>query len=101
MACDFIQENEFLWRMRCREYHDVNKKKQKWDELAELLNTTREHVQGWWAGMRTCFGKLHNRKSGAAAREPSDRDNRILQLCSFYSVQIRHRSDAAPMRLVR
>jgi hypothetical protein len=96
---EWLEENELLWRRGHRLFKDTNRKKALWEEKGRDLDVSSEHLQGWWRGMHTWYVKLHKVKSGQAAKKLTDREKYVLQKCSFYEGELRHRS-SAPMKSV-
>ncbi|KAK8389056.1 hypothetical protein O3P69_020791 [Scylla paramamosain] len=83
------------------QFKDVQKKRSLWEKKAQEFGLTTEHIQGWWRGMHTWFVKLHKVKSGQATKKLTDREMYVMQKCSFYEGQLRHRSTAPLKPLAR
>ncbi|XP_076055498.1 uncharacterized protein LOC143033835 [Oratosquilla oratoria] len=96
---EWLRKNELLWRRGHMQFKDVQKKRSLWEKKAQEFGLTIEHLQGWWRGMQTWFVKLHKVKSGQATKKLTDREMYVLQKCSFYEGQLRHRS-TAPLKLL-
>ncbi|XP_063858504.1 uncharacterized protein LOC135099840 [Scylla paramamosain] len=98
---EWLRENELLWRQGHMQFKDVQKKRSLWEKKAQEFGLTTEHIQGWWRGMHTWFVKLHKVKSGQATKKLTDREMYVMQKCSFYEGQLRHRSTAPLKPLAR
>ncbi|KAG8231852.1 hypothetical protein J437_LFUL008623 [Ladona fulva] len=71
-----VFENKCLWDMKEKHYHNRDICRQKWNEIAQELNTSSEAVKSKWRGLRDTFRKeLNNftkQRSGSAGGSLKD-----------------------------
>jgi arsenate reductase-like glutaredoxin family protein len=89
---EWIEENEMLWNSKMKDYRRADKKAARWEDMAEQMGKTSKELQGWWQGIKDQFTKLHRKKSGQAARLPTERQQWIQRRCKFLERVVRHKA---------
>jgi hypothetical protein len=102
---EWIEENEMIWNSQMKDYTRADKKAARWEDMAEQMGRTSQELQGWWQGIKDQFTKMHRKKSGQAARAPTDerqqwmravdeRQQWIQLRCKFLERVVRHKASA-------
>ncbi|XP_057658767.1 uncharacterized protein LOC130895475 [Diorhabda carinulata] len=69
LLLEFIQNYEFLYDMKNKDYKNSRKKEDAWKEIASILNISVDHCQRLWKSLRDKYTreKRNTGKSGSAA----------------------------------
>jgi hypothetical protein len=91
---EWIEGEEFLWNHLKSNYKNTQMKAARWEEKGQELGYTGAHLKGWWSQMRDMWTKIHQTKSGQAAKPLSDRAIYIQQNMHFLSRVVRHHAQS-------
>ena len=78
---EWLRSNSYLW---LRSTKDYKRKKESWEQKAEELNVSLEHLQKWWKNLKDWYVKLLKKTSGQARKPLTGRDKWVLNSLSFY-----------------
>ena len=81
---EWVREHQCLWNRKRSDYRNTVKKEALWAEKGAELGLTKEHIMGWYKGLRDSHTRLLKRqKSGAGALHLTDREEWIRQKFMF------------------
>jgi hypothetical protein len=86
---EWLRGHECIYRKAKKQYKDSAHKASLWaDKAKEMKLESGALLQTWYNSIRTRVGKLYKERSGAAAKEMSDRDKFIWANFSFLADHI-------------
>ena len=91
VMCDFLHDNTMIWDIKTNDYRRVDKKAKLWEDQAQSMGQTVEHLQGWFKSMRDIHTRLLKKKSGDGAPELTEREHWLLRNFVFLKAVVRHR----------
>ena len=96
--CDFLRENDIIWDIKKTDYRRVDKKAKLWEDQANVMGKSVEHLQGWFKSLRDIHTRLRKNKSGDGAHEMTEREHWVKASFGFLKSVVRHR--AGPVKSV-
>jgi hypothetical protein len=99
---EWYRGNQFLYDKVHPEYKNAGKRKARLNEKAEEVTkdlgeeVTRESLETWFRSMRTSWGKIAQKKSGAGAKKRTPKEEWILNNFGFLKDFV-HRRNSAKM----
>ena len=98
-----IAERELLWNKADDRYKDKGAKNAAWQEIADALEISFEHIQAWYQYMRDRYGRLTKKGKSGAAPPPARtaKDKWILTEFKFCQSQIAHQVKRRPVTVLR
>ena len=82
IVVEWLQGNDFLWLRSSRDYA---KKKAAWENKAQELGISLQHLEKWWKNTKDWYVKVKKGKSGQGAKRLTERDKWLLTNLKFYS----------------
>ena len=64
-----------------------------WEEQADAIGKTVEHLQGWFKSLRDVHTRLNKKCSGDGAPELTEREQWVKENFGFLKTVIRHSSE--------
>ena len=95
---EWIKENQILWNSKLILFKRTDMKEALWTEKGQQLQKTAKYLRGWWRSIKDNFTRLDKKKSGDEPKELTEREEWILNTCSFSRPLVRHKSQ--PLRSV-
>ena len=95
LMCEFLHANPMIWDIKKSDYRRLDKKAKLWEDQANAMGRTMEHLQGWFKSLRDAHTRLHKKKSGDGAPVLTDREQWVKSNFEFHRNVIRHRPEPA------
>ena len=80
---EWLAENELMYNKKLTTYKDKGRKDKMWADKATEMGKTVETLQVWYRSLRTRYGRMIKKKSGAGSAELTERDHCILAHFDF------------------
>ena len=91
--CDFLRENDIICDIKKTDYRRVDKKAKLWEDQANVMGKSVEHLQGWFKSLRDTHTRLHKNKSGDGIPEMTEREHWVKASFGFLKSVVRHRAE--------
>ncbi|XP_066288465.1 uncharacterized protein [Branchiostoma lanceolatum] len=89
---EWIRENQILWNSKLILFKRTDMKEALWTEKGEQLGKSAQYLKGWWRSIKDNFTRLDKKMHGDEPKDLTEREEWILNSCSFLWPLIRHKS---------
>ena len=93
LMVEWLEANPVIYNKKMISYKETAKKERLWLEKATEMGKSVNILKTWYASLRSRFGRLKKKSSGAEDSEMTERDEWIFRLTFYARISMRFRKD--------